>query len=389
MVAGAIALPVYSGTGEDVFIRGHLDGPVVRRRPEGSWSATWYCQDRAHDATGDAAVLRIDCAGKRHAFPLESAPVPAAVAPMPERLVVLSDLEGNSRFLESALRRLGISDRSGDWRYGTGHLVVLGDSVDRGREVFSALWRLHGLARQAHAAGGAVHLVLGNHEQYILRANISRAHPEHRYALQQMGGYAQAFGPDTVIGAWLRAQPVALKLGSVLFVHGGVSPEVAASGLSIRELNDAMRAYWRAEGPVRKSRALDAVLGSSGLTQYRGYFRGVEDAYPAAAQARVDRLLAQLGARQIVVAHTLVERVKHLHGGRVIAVDVNHDEALPEVLRYRNGVATVIDIGLPRMAGAQPETRLREFSLLDERDRQLIASMYRGYRSLAGIPQPY
>src|SRR3546814_5734386 len=85
--------------------------------------------------------LHVECAGTRHVFPLYSPQVPPAVAPMPARVAVLSDLEGNIAFLEQALRRLGVVDADGKWAYGGGHLVVLGDSVDRGRDVFAVLWR--------------------------------------------------------------------------------------------------------------------------------------------------------------------------------------------------------------------------------------------------------
>jgi hypothetical protein len=388
--AGAAGFRVYSGTGEDVVLEGHLDGPVVRRTGDGSWSAIWFCEDHVQQASGGSALLRISCAGKEHDYPLESAPVPAAVAPMPEKLVVLSDLEGNIEFLDAALGKLGIVDDNDGWQFGRGQLVVLGDSVDRGRDVFAVLWRLHDLARQAHAAGGAVRLVLGNHDQYILRGNISRAHPEHLYALREMGGVSRAFAADTVIGAWLRSQPVMLKLGRVVFVHGGISPDVVDAGLSIDEINRAMREYWQEPpGTATHSASLDAVLGNAGLTQYRGYFRELDGAYPAAKQADVDRVLAYFDADQIVVGHTIVDRVERLHGGRVFAVDVNDDEARPDVLTYINGVPKIIDIGVERALATQPRSRTREFSLLAPADRQLLADMLQAYRKLSDVPQPY
>src|SRR3546814_17554986 len=116
---------------------------------------------------------------------------------MPARVAVLSDLEGNIAFLEQALRRLGVVDADGKWAYGGGHLVVLGDSVDRGRDVFAVLWRLHGLSGQADMAGGAVHVVLGNHEQYMLRANTSRANADHLHELNAMGGYRHEIGRES------------------------------------------------------------------------------------------------------------------------------------------------------------------------------------------------
>lgn len=386
----SIKFPLYTGTGDKAFIPGYMAGPIVRRKRDGSWSAKWFCQNQTHSTTGTAAAIRIDCAGKSQLFSLETAPVPAAVGPMPDKLLVISDLEGNSAFLDSALRKLEVVDASGHWQFGQGHLVVLGDSVDRGRDVFAVLWRLHDLAAQAHAAGGAVHLVLGNHDQYMLRNVVTKAHPAHRYAAMKLGGYAQAFGPDTVIGAWLREQPVVLKLGSVLFTHGGISPQVVASGLSIRQLNDGMRSYWpMSQQDLPQTPELDAVFGQTGVTQYRGYFREKKGSYPAASQDDVDGILAHFNASGIVVAHTVVDGVKRLHDGKVIAVDVNDDEARPEILRYDEGVASVVNIGVPRALDSHQPARMREFSLFDTRDRQLLTSMFKVSRSLAGVPFPY
>src|SRR3546814_17060219 len=94
---------------------------------------------------------------------------------MPARVAVLSDLEGNIAFLEQALRRLGVVGADGQWAYGGGHLVVLGDSVDRGRDVFAVLWRLHGLSGQAGMAGGEVHVVPGNPAPHMLTSKPSPA----------------------------------------------------------------------------------------------------------------------------------------------------------------------------------------------------------------------
>lgn len=389
VVRGAIGVRVYSGGGEQVALPGYLAGPMVRRGTDGRWSAKWFCADAVQRATGQGPSLQVTCAGRQHTFSLATAPSPAAVAPMPDNVTVLSDLEGNSEFLEAALRKLGVVDDAGAWRYGDGHLVILGDSVDRGREVFAVLWRLHGLAVQAHAAGGAVHVLLGNHEQYLLRGNVSRAHPEYRYALQQLGGYTQAFADDSVLGGWLRGLPVALKLGPVLFTHAGISPALADTGLSIQAMNAAMRDYWCNGVPADDTTALEAAIGRGGVTQYRGYFRAKDAKHPAATQAQVEHMLALHDATHIVVGHTLVEKVTRLYNGRVIGVDVNHPQARPEVLVFSHGEPRVVDIGIPRGLAENAPRRLREFSLFDARDRQLLASMYRANRALADIPYPY
>src|SRR3546814_16593735 len=101
---------VCGASGRQVRIPGFLDGPSVRRVTDGNGSATWVCEDRPHRSTLPASTLslHVECAGTRHVFPLYSPQVPPAVAPMPARVAVLSDLEGNIAFLEQALRRLGV-----------------------------------------------------------------------------------------------------------------------------------------------------------------------------------------------------------------------------------------------------------------------------------------
>ena len=389
MIVGDMAFPITVADGRTTPMPGFLDGPVVRGLEGDAWSATWYCEDRVGTAHGSAASLRVECAGRTHDFPLRDVVAPAQ-GPMPSRVAVLSDLEGNAGFLDDALRKLSITGEDGNWSYGDGHLVILGDSVDRGRDVFAVLWRLHSLAAQAEAAGGAVHVLIGNHEQYMLRTNPSRASHDHLHALNAMGGYQSAFADDTVIGHWLRQQPVMLKLGDVLFVHAGVSREVAGSGLSIAQVNAAMHDYWNTPVSQRKSSAaFDAVLGQTGVTQYRGYFREMEGKYPQAGDDYVQRAIDSFGADRIVVAHTIVGEVTQMFGGRVIAVDVNHDEARPQVLVFEDGVERIVDIGIGRGIGDGDGHAFREFSLADARDRAMLWAMIGDIRRLSALPYPY
>lgn len=387
---GAISLPIYSGTGERVNVAGFLDGPVVRRRDDGSWQARWFCEANVHQAEGRGDAVEIDCAGQRHRFPVTPVAIPEPIAAMPERVVTISDLEGNARFLDAALRKLGVMDAQNAWSFGNGHLVVLGDSVDRGRDVFAVLWRLYALSAQAAASGGAVHVLLGNHEQYVLRGNLSRAHPEHLYALKQMGGYTEAFAADTVIGGWLRQQPVIVKLGDTVFVHGGVSPRLVTAGLSAETINAASVAYWTQPTPDATNRvALEAVFGMEGVTQYRGYLMALDEIYPLATEKEVEAALTHLAAARIVVAHTLVPRVEQHYGGRVYAVDVNDDSAAAEVLMFVDGAPQVFNLDEPRRIKVDEPVASRDFSLFTATDRQILSDMYGQIRQFSALPHPY
>lgn len=386
---GVAKINTFAGTGDNVRIPGFLDGPIVRRKQDGNWTATWYCEDKVHQLNGNGDNLAITCAGQRRVFPVSRTPrIPDSVFNTSADTLVLSDIEGNIQFLDAALKSLEVTDAQGNWNYGQNHLVIAGDAVDRGRDVFAVLWRLYSLSLQAREAGGALHLVLGNHEQYLLRGNTSRANRDHLYALTRMGGQQEAFGPDTLIGHWLRLQPVIIKSGRTVITHGGVNPLVADAGFTVNNLNSAMRRYWLGDMPNKAE--LDAVIGPSGVTQYRGYLEDGEDRYERASAGQIDDVLAHFGARSIVVGHTLVERVTALHGGKVWAVDVNSDSARPEALLIRNDEPIVVSTGVIRQLGEGRERRqVRPLRLFDAGDLALLKGLISSNYALSRIPQPY
>lgn len=385
----SIGIQTFAGTGDDVKLPGFLDGPVVRKGANGSWAATWYCEGKVERSSGTSGDLTIDCAGQRRQFPIARTPVqPDAVFDVAADTLVLSDIEGNARFLDAALTSLSVTDADGNWNYGRNHLVIAGDAVDRGRDVFAVLWRLYTLSLQAQDAGGAVHLVLGNHEQYLLRGNTSRANRDHLYALANMGGQANAFAADTLIGHWLRLQPVIIKTGRTVITHGGVNPLVADAGFTVNNLNSAMRRYWLGDMPGKAE--LDAVVGPAGLTQYRGYLEDGEDRFARATAAQIGDVLAHFGARTIVVGHTLVDGVKPLHDGKVWAIDVNSDEARPEALLIRNGEPVVVSTGVARQLNEHDEPRFtRPFSLFSSADLAMLRGLITSNYALSQIQYPY
>ncbi|RYZ50966.1 MAG: metallophosphoesterase, partial [Sphingobacteriales bacterium] len=84
--------------------------------------------------------------------------------PMPSRLLIISDIEGNFKGFYDFLIGNKVIDSGFNWIFGDGHLVLLGDFVDRGNFVIQVLWLVYMLEQKAAAAGGQVHYILGNHE---------------------------------------------------------------------------------------------------------------------------------------------------------------------------------------------------------------------------------
>ena len=106
--------------------------------------------------------------------------------PRPARVVVVADVHGAYDELTALLQVAGVVDRELNWSGRDTTLVSLGDLLDRGpssRKVMDLMMRLQ---RDAPASGGAVHVVLGNHEAMNLTGDL-------RYVSAQE--YA-AFAPD-------------------------------------------------------------------------------------------------------------------------------------------------------------------------------------------------
>jgi hypothetical protein len=248
---------------------------------------------------------------------------PVCEAPAPERLFVVSDIEGEAAALVALLRANGVIDAAGAWTFGAGHVVYLGDVFDRGDHVVECLWLLYELEARARAGGGEVHFVLGNHEVMNFVGDFRYVRPKYAAAAEALGGdLARLHARETVLGDWLRTRPAALKLGSEFFVHGGVSPAVAGRKPTATGLSSALRAALARDpfGAPPVETLLPAVVSyPQGILWYRGYFEE-----PRLSSPEVAEILAALGVERLIVGHTVVPEIGFRYEGRVLAVDVHH-----------------------------------------------------------------
>ncbi|MFC3711105.1 metallophosphoesterase [Sphingoaurantiacus capsulatus] len=305
------------------------DGPYVTRTPTGWTAATVDGNGHPHRAAvrGNRVTIAPVDGVLGFTVPLRPAPSPAAASePLDPAtpLLVLADTHGEYSILVALLRAQGIVDAKLSWTFGRGHLVIAGDMLDRGPHHTQILWLLYKLEGEAAKAGGRVHVVLGNHESMVVRGDLRYLNPRYPKAAASLGAksYAELLAADTLLGGWLRSRPSILRLDDMLFLHGGISPALTASGLSLDTIAAGnRRALNLTKAVTDADPTLALLVGREGPLWYRGYFP-LDDKPATATDAEIEASLERFGAKRIFVGHTIVDRVTPLFGGKVVAVQV-------------------------------------------------------------------
>jgi hypothetical protein len=260
-----------------------------------------------------------------YVVPAQAPSIKPFVAHGVPRIFAVSDVHGEYEAFITLLRNAGVIDENLNWSWGDGHLVILGDTFDRGVNVTECLWLTYRLERQAEEVGGRLHFVLGNHEAMVMYGDNRYVNDKYLQGIVKKSRirHEDLYGPDMELGRWLRSKNTVIKLNEVLFVHGGIPPWFAERGTTLEGINEATRAdldfrsYERAFGD-----SLRAIFGGRGVFWYRGYHKASEDSYSQATAEEIDTILGTYDVRAIVVGHSEVDRVDSLYGGKVFGIDV-------------------------------------------------------------------
>lgn len=244
--------------------------------------------------------------------------------PLPARMLVLSDIEGNFEAFKMMLRGAKVIDKDFNWTFGQGHLVLLGDYFDRGLNVTECLWLAYKLEREAEAVGGKVHFIIGNHEVLNLEGHVQYVRKKYLENAELMGEpYSRLFDNNSELGRWLRTKNAVERIGDYVFCHGGISPELASTGLSLHEVNTLSRQYLGV--PLEK---ITAAAAQAVFNQKTGIFWYRKAAKNMLTAEEVTLTLDYAKAKRIVVGHTLQNGVTALYKGQVICTDLYHEETV-------------------------------------------------------------
>ncbi len=338
-----------------------------------------------------------------------------------QRVVAVGDVHGNLDGFAAILQRAAVIDADRHWRGGNTVLVQTGDFLDRGDHDREVMDLLMALEKEAPRSGGRVIVLLGNHEivnlvgdmRYVAPAGFAefagkRSAKLRSAAYRQYCAWArrrattsadsalpeseaqwnaghplglverrEQFSPQGKYGRWLRQRPAVATVGDLLFVHGGIDPDLPvlspaelnrrareeiqsfdqlakdfdARGLvpplfTVLDVNAAAKAEIEqgATDPQQRVR-LEELLNRNwvdGPFWFRGYSEWDEED----GRRRLAKVLAGTGARHIIAGHTPQPKysIRQRFGGGAFLIDtgLGFPEGRPSALEIDQGRFTAI-----------------------------------------------
>jgi len=275
-----------------------------------------------------------------------------------EKIVAVGDVHGDYEDFVKILKGTELIDKELHWTGGKTHLVQTGDILDRGPDAKKVLDLLMRLEKEAEEAGGKVHALIGNHEEmnimgisfryagYVgVNQFISflpdkyREKKEKEFRKKIKKNALKETEPDSAssnnleanwekflrkvirnnnhparreytdsfnekYGRWILQHNAVIKINDTIFVHGGISEKLSTwklediNNLLRKELN-SLRIAAKRFHPIQIFKP-EIVYVSDGPLWYRGLAQRDENDF----KEDVDRILHNLNAKYMVIAHT-------------------------------------------------------------------------------------
>ncbi|MBW2454658.1 MAG: metallophosphoesterase [Deltaproteobacteria bacterium] len=261
-----------------------------------------------------------------------------------KRLVAIGDLHGDLKATRAALRLGGLVDEADRWVGGDTVLVQTGDILDRGDQERAIVDLLERLQEEARAAGGAAHVLNGNHELMNVVGDLRYVSPQGlrefgEFAASVRGDPAAGHVPDAMLGRFaafrpggryartLADHPIVLVVGDTVFAHGGVLPKHVRYGID--RINREVAAWLLGQAAVGRW----VVKTEDSHTWVRHFG---DDPDEADCQL-LGKTLAGLKVVRMVVGHTTKETITPACDQRVWAIDVG-------MAAYAGGEPEVLEI---------------------------------------------
>jgi hypothetical protein len=328
----------------------------------------------------------------------------------PEALVAIGDVHGDFEDFVTILRRTGLMDQQNHWTGGKTTFVQLGDLLDRGPKPREVMDLMMALEKEAAQAGGRVVSLLGNHEAMNIMGDLRYVTPvnyasfadgnsekrqkvaydeymkwrsshasllaelsqpmeltEAEWKARHPAGFIEqreAFGPKGQYGGWLRGHAAVAEIDGMIFLHGGIHPDLANTKLDamnnrihdeIKEF-DASKQYLQNENlilPFFNLQEVINVLRAEVTVELKSrvpannerqakiqeflkqgdwfsvrvdgplWFRGYDQWSEEEGAPQVSKVLEAYKATHVVVGHTVQKsgRIRPRFGNKVFLID--------------------------------------------------------------------
>ncbi|MDH3349995.1 MAG: metallophosphoesterase [Gammaproteobacteria bacterium] len=340
-----------------------------------------------------------------------------------ERVVAIADVHGAYTPMVKALKRAQVLDAGLAWSGGGAHLVIVGDLLDRGPDSRKAMDLLMRLEDEAAAAGGKVHVLIGNHEamnlvgdlRYVSKGEYAAfadeelaedrerwfaAYAEHRASGKDSpeglrvrfeqryprGFFAhrRAFSSDGKYGKWLLTKPIVVVVNGTAFVHGGLSPMIAEIGLDgvNNKLQGEMAEYVRQLEVLFEAEALLPMDNFRDHPALLDEFKpSAQFTPPAEVQARIQSAIEAVKTLNESDLHSLQGPL--WYRGNVVCSELVEEDKLDSVLQAIDATRVVI--------GHTPTPGRRVLERIDgkiiEIDTGMLSQYYGGSANVLSIDQ--
>jgi Calcineurin-like phosphoesterase len=335
---------------------------------------------------------------------------PNSRADSPQPLIAIGDVHNDFDDFVAILQRTGLIDKQNHWSGGKTTFVQVGDLLDRGPKPREVVGLMMALEKEAEQAGGRVVSLLGNHEamnimgdlRYVTPMNFAsfadansgeRQKAAYRDYVKWKGSHAsllaelpqpmelteaewmarhplgfiehrEAFAPKGEYGAWLRGHAAVAEIEGIVFLHGGIQPDVAKIKLDAinkrvhEEIKtfDALSQYLQNENvilPFFTMQEVNNVLQAETIAEIKAHvpanserqakiqeflkrgdwlsvredgplwFRGYDRWTDEEGATQIGKVLEPFKATHVVVGHTVQKggRIRPRFGNKVFLID--------------------------------------------------------------------
>ncbi|MGB8495996.1 MAG: metallophosphoesterase [Candidatus Acidiferrum sp.] len=333
-----------------------------------------------------------------------------APAEPPETVVAIADVHGDFDDFVTILQHTGLIDKQNHWIGGKTTFVQVGDLLDRGPKPREVMDLMMALEKEAAQAGGRVVSLIGNHEMMNMMGDLCYVTPlnyasfadgnsekrqkvaydeyvkwrgshtsllaelpqpmeltEAEWMARHPAGFIEhreAFGPKGEYGEWLRGRAALAEIGGIIFLHGGIHPDLAKTKLEAMNNRihdeikafDALKQYLQNEKlilPFFNLQEITNVLQAEVIAELKSrvlasderqakiqeflkwgdwlsvrvdgplWFRGYDRWSEEEGAPLVSKILEAYGATHIVSGHTVQKggRIRPRFGNKVFLID--------------------------------------------------------------------